>query len=259
MKDTALIDLIAAIGEPEFPAQALAFLDARLVADHLSLLVFDDRLVPRLAGAASRAAGRTAQIAGQIYEREMFHRLDPTPGHVRAGAQTDDVMLFRLAASDIRDAKYRSSIYGRFGIVERVSLIRRVLGRWLLVNVYRDRDAGRFEPAAMTTLAEVAPLLVACAGKHVALTVAAPAAKPGRASGAPAFDAMLRSLDAKLTEREREVCAHALGGATVAGIASILGVKESTVATLRRRAYAKLGISNLNSLFALCVARMPSR
>ena len=45
----------------------------------------------------------------------------------------------------------------------------------------------------------------------------------------------------------------------MAGIASILGVKESTVATLRRRAYAKLGISNLNSLFALCVARMPSR
>ena len=52
---------------------------------------------------------------------------------------------------------------------------------------------------------------------------------------------------------------EAAGGATVAGIASILGVKESTVATLRRRAYAKLGISNLNSLFALCVARMPSR
>jgi DNA-binding CsgD family transcriptional regulator len=67
---------------------------------------------------------------------------------------------------------------------------------------------------------------------------------------------MLQSLDARLTERERQVCAHALSGVTVAGIASMLGVKESTVATLRRRAYTKLGISNLNSLFALCVAQL---
>jgi DNA-binding CsgD family transcriptional regulator len=258
LKDDALIDLVAAIGEPGFPAQALAFLDAQLVADHLSLLVFDDALVPHLAGAASRADGKTAMLAGKIYERGMFYRFDPSPGRVRAGSATDDVMVFRLAASDIRDAKYRSSIYGRFGIVERASLIRRVLGRWLLVNVYRDRGTGRFEPAAMAKLAEIAPLLIACAGKHVALT-AAPASRPNRKTAATTFEAMLQSLEARLTERERQVCAHALGGVTVAGIASILGVKESTVATLRRRAYAKLGISNLNSLFALCVARMPSR
>jgi len=39
-----------------------------------------------------------------------------------------------------------------------------------------------------------------------------------------------------LPGRVRQVCAHALGGVTMAGIASMLGVKESTVATLRRRA-----------------------
>lgn len=259
MKDDALIDLIAAIGETDFPSRALAFLDAQIVADHLALLVFDDALVPHLIGAASRGAGKTALLAGQIYERGMFHRFDPGSARVRAGSTTDDVMVFRLAAADIRDAKYRSSIYGRFGIVERASLLRRALGRWLLVNVYRDRVTGRFEPAAMTKLGEVAPLLIACAGKHVAMTATAPASRPDRGASTVAFQSMLQSLDARLTDRERQVCAHALGGMTAAGIASTLGVKESTVATLRRRAYAKLGISNLNSLFALCVARMPSR
>ena len=40
------------------------------------------------------------------------------------------------------------------------------------------------------------------------------------------------------------------------GIALDLGVKESTVATLRRRAYAKLGISGVQELFLLCLRRL---
>jgi DNA-binding CsgD family transcriptional regulator len=258
MKDDALIDFIASIGEPQFPARALALIDGQVVADHLSLLVFDDQFVPHLAGTASRAEGKTATLAARIYERGMFYRFDPSRSRVRTGSATDDVILFRVSASDIRDAKYRSSIYGRFGIVERVSVLRRVLGRWLLMNVYRDRANGPFEPAALSRLTELAPLLIASAGKHVAMT-ASPAAPPKRADSVASFEAMLKSLDARLTERERQVCAHALGGVTVAGIASVLGVKESTVATLRRRAYAKLGISNLNSLFALCVAQLGGR
>jgi DNA-binding CsgD family transcriptional regulator len=255
LKDDALIDLISSIGQADFPARALAFIDAQVVADHVALLVFDEELVPRFAGAASRSEGKAALLAGRIYERGMFYRFDPSRGRLRAGSAADDVILFRIAASDIPDATYRSSIYGRFGIVERVSLLRRVLGRWMLMNVYRNRTNGQFEPTAMAKLTDMAPLLIACAGKHVSIT-AAPVAPAARSGSAASFESMLKSLDARLTERERQVCAHALGGVTVAGIASLLGVKESTVATLRRRAYAKLGISNLNSLFALCVAQL---
>jgi DNA-binding CsgD family transcriptional regulator len=255
LKDDALIVLIASIGEPDFAAQALAYVNSQVIADHLSLLVFDGALVPRIAGTASRAAGKTAMLAGQVYERAMFHRFDPNSERVRTGSAEEDVMLVTLAASDIRDVRYRASIYGRFGIVERVSLIRRVLGRWLLLNLYRDRAAGRFEPTALAKLTDLAPLLIACAGKHVAMT-SQPAARRDRAATIASFESMLQSLDAGLTQREREVCAHALAGVTVAGIGVTLGVKDSTVATLRRRAYAKLGISSLNSLFAMCVAHL---
>ena len=255
MKDDALIALLASVGDTEFAAQALAFVNSQVVADHLSLLVFDAELVPHIAGTASRAAGKTAMLAGQVYLRSMFYRFDPNSERVRTSSAEEDVMLFTLAASDIRDVRYRSSIYGRFGLIERVSLIRRVLGRWLLLNLYRDRAAGRFEPAALAKLTEMAPLLIACAGKHVAMT-AQPAARRDRAATIASFESMLQSLDAGLTQRERQVCAHALAGVTVAGIAVTLGVKDSTVATLRRRAYAKLGISSLNSLFAMCVAHL---
>src|SRR5262249_31173920 len=41
VKDESLIELIASVGEADFPAQALAFINSRLAADHLSLFVFD--------------------------------------------------------------------------------------------------------------------------------------------------------------------------------------------------------------------------
>jgi DNA-binding CsgD family transcriptional regulator len=70
------------------------------------------------------------------------------------------------------------------------------------------------------------------------------------------LESLLGSLDEHLTPRERAVCARALAGLTVAGIALDLGIRTPTVATLRRRAYAKLGISSLSQLFALCIEQL---
>jgi DNA-binding CsgD family transcriptional regulator len=249
--EDSLIDLIGSLGSTGFAGRALDHLNSQFRADHLSLLVFDRDLVPHLAAAASRSGAGTALRAARVYERGLFHRFDPGLRHVRRGTADAETVLFRLDPADLRDSRYRAGIYGRFGIVERVSLIRRVLGRWLLLNVYRDRSSGKFDDAALAHLAASAPLLVACAGKHVALTEAGTRLRAGTASS---FDALLRSFNTRLTERERQVCAHALAGLTVAGIASVLEVKESTVSTLRRRAYAKLGVSSLSSLFALCLS-----
>jgi len=255
VKDQALINLIASVGEEAFFEQALEFINLETVADHLSLFEFDPALVPRLMGAASRTRAKTAILAGRIYERAMFYRFDPSSERVRTGDGKDHVVLLTLSDSEIRDPSYRSSIYGRFGIVERVSLIRRVQGRWLLLNVYRDRGSGRFESSALTTLADLAALLMACAGKHIAMTSKRAAAR-GRVDPVASFESMLLSLNSGLTRRELQVCAHALAGVTVAGIAATLGVKDSTVATLRRRAYAKLGVVSLNALFARCIASL---
>jgi DNA-binding CsgD family transcriptional regulator len=104
-------------------------------------------------------------------------------------------------------------------------------------------------------LADLAALLMACAGKHIAMT-SKRAVLRGRMDAVASFESMLQSLNSGLTRRELQVCAHALAGITVAGIAATLGVKDSTVATLRRRAYAKLGVISLSALFARCVAHI---
>ncbi len=53
-----------------------------------------------------------------------------------------------------------------------------------------------------------------------------------------------------LTQREAEICASIALGYTTLGISLKLGISINTVATHRKRAYAKLGISSQNELFA---------
>jgi DNA-binding CsgD family transcriptional regulator len=61
----------------------------------------------------------------------------------------------------------------------------------------------------------------------------------------------LRQRAPQLSEREREVCARLAIGMTQDGVAADLGVAPSTVATLRQRAYAKLGLSSRVALARL--------
>ena len=58
---------------------------------------------------------------------------------------------------------------------------------------------------------------------------------------------------AKLSNREVEVCARAVIGLSGEGIGLDLGIKTSTVATLRKRAYTKLDISSVHELFTMCL------
>ena len=54
----------------------------------------------------------------------------------------------------------------------------------------------------------------------------------------------------QLTPRERTVCGYPLAGYTAEGISLILGIGMSTIVTYRRRAYSRLGVSNVNQLIA---------
>lgn len=73
---------------------------------------------------------------------------------------------------------------------------------------------------------------------------------------APSREALLARIcaalmrdEASITPREAEVCASIVLGYTVLGISMNLGISINTVATHRKRAYAKLRISSQNELF----------
>jgi DNA-binding CsgD family transcriptional regulator len=255
VSDLPLIRFIMALREPNFAQSALAFVDALFRADHVAMFVLDHELVPHYLDAASRTRARTAQLAGRVYERSMFYRHDPNTQVATAGTGEEDVMIFRQRAREIRDRGYRTQMYGRFRLRERISAVRAVDGRWFVFNLYRDVRAPAFNDDELRQFRDIAPLLVSCTAKHAALSAKR---LPHKIHSKPQtyLETLLASIDARLTRRERQVLALALAGQGTDGIAETLCVRQSTVATLRQRAYGKLGINKVNGLFALCIAKI---
>lgn len=246
---------ILALGEADFAHMLLEAMEPCVPVDHLAVVVFDDELTAHLAGAGSRQPGNVALEAGRLYERSGFYQHDPGAKQLHGAGEPGGPVLTVLRASDITNAKYRREIYDRFRLLERLSIVDRVRHRWVMLNLYRGRASEPFRERDITRLRNIAVLLVGLAGKHAALAVPA-TARRGRSESIRYFDNLLAEIEGRLTPRERAVCSRALAGQTVHGIASELGVRPPTVATLRRRAYAKLNISSLNELFARCMEQL---
>jgi len=244
-----------ALGEPDFAHALLSATETVVPVDHIAILVFDAELAAHLAGAGSRQPGNVALEAGRLYERARFFRHDPGAKHLGSGGTSGGPVLLRLRASDITDPNYRREIYDRFRLLERLSIVDQVRDRWLMLNLYRSRGSEPFRERDIGRIRAIAVLLMSLAGKHADF-VSPARARQGRLASIRFLDDLLAAIEERLTPRERAVCARALAGQTVQGIASELGIRPPTVATLRRRAYSRLDISSLNELFARCIEQL---
>ncbi len=250
-----LSDLIDVLGTSAWAGQLLLTLSPSLRCEHLSAFVFDATLHPHQIMAQSLGSEPVAERAGQLVRSEALYRFDPNLRVVRAAnLGGNEVLTTRQRAVDISEQAYALGLYKRFGLVDRLSLLSSSQGRWFVLSIYRSSQAGEFEPADCTAFEASAGLLAAMLRRH--LQWMPPAA--WRSAIAPdnaALEQRLQALPSRLSLRERQVCARALRGVANPGIALDLGVQVSTVSTLRRRAFAKLGISTLGELYVLCLWR----
>lgn len=252
-----LAAVINAIGTAAFPVQLLGALDQLCHIDHVGLFAFDGQFRPGfVAGHSATRAGITDQ-ANSAYQSGKYFRHDPNL-QVIGGHQADKpgLLLTRQRAEDIADPDYRAEIYERYDLAERVSLIDQRGGHWFSINLYRDTPVGAFSDSDIERLQQRADVVSAVAAKHI--EVVAPAAwsvakRPSIGDLETRIGRLSSADGTKLSAREVEVCARAVIGISGEGIALDLGVKQSTVATLRKRGYTKLGISTVHELFALCL------
>lgn len=251
----ALAHCILAIGTPAFYRALLRFGLVVCGFEHLSVFGFTPTFEPRIAVLEGLDDPSITSLSAQSYMGFGYHSSDPAPARIRElGQAADAPAVLSLWARDIKDAAYRRGIYDKWGLDGRVSLIGRAGGHWRSVNFYKHVQKGGLREEDVVALAKRAQVLFAAETRHLALSE-----RQSSPIGAavPSLDLLrdiLMTIAPALSPRETEVCARALQGMTGEGTALDLNISDATVATLRRRAYAKLHISNLNELFALCLS-----
>lgn len=242
--------LIERIGTDDFTAQLLSLVEDALGARHLSVFRFDTRLVPEVVLAYGVDGGALARRAGQQFIQLRLYRQDPLRTIVRQG-RADRYPVFQISSLSAPDVPpERRRFYEALGLTDRITVINRGVAGWVSLNFYRTLQSGMLQHAAVDSLVEHAPSVHAAVSRHVDLIVRS--AEP--ADMTELLGHRLRLLSAGLTPRETEVCVLALQGATNGEIAHHLKIEQSTVSTLRHRAYERLGVSNIVELFLRCLA-----
>lgn len=254
----AVAALLAAPRSAEPGRVLLDVVNRVLPVQYLSVVAYGDAEPRLLEGHARRGAPRNAtHECWRRYRQGRFWRQDELvrlarrvqqPGRVDA---TAPVVGLHVAAHDIPNPVWREQIYEPEQLSERFTLVyagapNQALG----LNFYRCREQGGFAAQEITRLLDVAPLL--CQAHRLALEapVAGAAPDPIEARVAAAAERLAQRAP-MLPERERAVCARIACGLTADGIAADLGIAPSTVVTLRKRAYARLGVHDRLALARL--------
>jgi DNA-binding CsgD family transcriptional regulator len=161
--------------------------------------------------------------------------------------------LIVMDAEDVKDEQYRRTIYERLGVAQRIMLADQVRNQWFWIKLVRHEKLGKASAEELARFEKIAPLLISIVRWHIIIVQRRSVAKSEnpthRAEG------FLVQLNRRLSPREIEVCSGILEGLSNSEIALKLGIKISSVATLRRRAFYKMEISSSNELFSLYLSQ----
>ncbi|MCB1983441.1 MAG: LuxR family transcriptional regulator [Rhodoferax sp.] len=240
--------MIARLGQARFASAVLEELQPFVPAASWSVYRTGAGCSPQLFLSASRGVPDTTRDCWHAYLSGPQQRDQTLMTEQRASSA---LMLCHVAAEEL-PVEHRVLVYQAHGMAERLSVVRQEEGGALFaVNFYRHLYQQPFEERQIAAFEALAPTLQALAHKHV--EIAAPAQGEGLVGQ---WRRKLALLEGRLTARELDVCARLLHGMTQEGIAADLGLSVPTVKTYRNRAFARLGISFRNELFA-ALARHP--
>lgn len=237
----ALIDALGSAGFDDAVGQVL---DDAAAIDQFIIFAVPDTGEAECLYAWNRAAPALVCDLADRYVRGGFHHRDDALTALR---HPQGPRLRLVGSADIFDADYRRVFFDAPGLGGKLSVLSEAPGRTLYVNFYKSAREAAFSEREVTNLCAVTGMVAKGILRHRAMTRHA---RPDAA----AVRALLARHGNALTGRELDVCARIVTGYTSEAIGLDLGISESSVATYRKRAYAKLGICSQHDLFALCLS-----
>lgn len=260
-----LSEAIGTLGRDDFEDRLFALVNGAVRVDHCAVFINNRDGTTAHLFTKSMLDADTCQTLTKAYT-ERFHARDP---HLSTPTTEAEVTLLPHTPTSAYDAEYQARFFHDTGLIDKMSSLLRSRNYTIYCSFYRLKDSGCFAAAECEALSRILPLLTNLIFKHARLKgLAKKEDQPDQIitqvplSRSP--DAMANLLDAKsavfgrLTDRERQVCAHILQGYSSEAISLELKVAMSTIHTYRKRAYAKLGISSQNELFSLCLELIPT-
>lgn len=253
-KSAELEQVVDGLGQPSFVGHVFTLLNTFAGVDHCSLFSIQHSRATCF-GANSADSSAVAERAAQRYVSRHWQH-DPTLRDLRTAATRDQCQIHRVLPAQIVNRTYRRECYQDANICDKVAISFDGGGVKILLAAYRDARSGMFSDESVDRIERCKGLLSRLALKHVEML--RPADEPTALTTRNRVEAVLGNLDTRLSERETAVLARLATGMTAEAVGLDLGIKTSSVATYRKRAYARLNICGLPELFALVLnAKQP--
>lgn len=226
----SFVDAIDQKQEMDSAISSLALVDRFYVSERIQVEVS-----PKLI--AHRTEGMIAGRLGDYFDR--FFRTDPVIRALEGATETGKTMVLRVLPEDIPEADYREHFFIKSNIIERVSFVERMQGRWLIMNVARRAPQPRFSDKEVDSLAAFSQLLLPLVARS-----SSSGQENTRTQGPTREDLEIRFAQQfpALSPRERQVCARTVIGMTSEATALDLGIGIGSVQTYRKRAFNRLEI-----------------
>lgn len=240
----SLAPVVDALGTDSFESETLRVLHELAGAEHYSVYRIRNGNAEFLGGASIRGRHAIATVPkDHRWPPRSYAELHQANEVVRSSAHA---VVLHDEMEDIADPALHSALE-YFQIVDRVMVCGRSVDDLYALALLRSRESGQFEDDALTDLAASADTLIAACAKHASLHW-----DRGRTlanfKSVEVIERNLRDGNWGLSERELQVSARILFGISAYGIALDLGLGEETIATYRKRLYARLKIAGRHEL-----------
>lgn len=255
----SIAGVLRALGTDGFEAKLIAFLSEVVPVDNCAVFTYSDKGEAGHLFTHGRMPEQEAEkLARQYVDR--FHEEDPNYIAMQNMGDQDYYGFGQLSLKADYDPAYNNQFFSRSGLIDKASAVGKIEDGKVYCNFYRMDNSSVYSPEERQVLEDIMPLATALAGAHYDLSRAKGSLFADNGSENIVKKSIVHNVISKdappfdvLTKREREVCERILLGYTTIGMGLDLSIAPTSVATYRKRAYAKLGISSQNELFSLCL------
>lgn len=253
-------DLLLTIGSQDFGPSFYDLFRELLHADECTVFTFPD---PTTANSllVEGDSDSTRQVARQLADDYVKSGFLNDPNLLKK-SDDSNVDIYITDANEIFDADYRKHYYEGPALSHELVVLSTVRGTLYYASFYRRINNKTFGESELAIMRQIAGFMVKALHRHSEIAarspdqaklsfVHAPANMPAelRQTTLEYLRGVLMEGAGKLSYREAEICAGIIMGYSTEAIGLNCKISVNTVATHRKRAYAKLGISSQNELF----------